>query len=71
MGKAKAKWQILKAVLKSDNCILIHQGKNGFEYKSAGDNLMYALLHQRLTQYVPNWHRQWVKKNNALADETD
>ena len=69
--RARMKWRMIKAVLKSDNCILIHQGEGGFDYKFAGCNLMYALLFQRLTQYIPKWHKRLVKFANSSADEID
>ncbi len=69
--RARMKWRMIKAVLKSDNCILIHQVEEGFDYKFAGCNLVYALLFQRLTQYIPKWYKRFVKCANSAADETD
>ena len=67
-NRIRMKLSLLWKVLKNRNCILVYLDKDEFEYKFSGDNLMFSQLYLRLTQYVPQWYKGWLKKNPVSAE---
>ena len=59
----RMKWRMLKQVLRSDNCILISFEDDSFDYRFAGDTLLFAQLFHRLKTFIPKWYQQWAGRS--------
>lgn len=60
MSKFSAKWRMIKAVLQSNNCILIYDKKEAtIKQQSFSNDFMYERLAARLLTFVKKWREQW------------
>ena len=63
MRISKAKWRMIKRILRSDNSLVVSLEDGDFAYNVAGDDTMFNQLFQRLMTYIPKWHGAWLLNN--------
>lgn len=63
MANLRDKWRLIKAVIKSDESILITVNSEEFDYFDTTTTPMAFSLFNHIRKYVPRWYGAWLTNN--------